>query len=215
MNLILIFLFNLSLFKFTKSDDNTTSIKNIINIMEPKEYYLIITGILLGTLIFLFIAFVLLYIRNKKPNIIYDFGNSDYSKKNNEEINDDIETNSFCEEIFENKKITKQNSMLLKLEDNTSDEFNGFNDEYLEVKSPPTLKKRNSSSSLKRAKSLENVKMNDRNIDKKGNNIDKHYQENNINQKENKEEPNYLNDKNNLLNELKKNLPDLIPRNMI
>ena len=51
--------------------------------------------------------------------------------------------------------------------------------------------------------------MNDANINKKDNN------KNNINQKENREEYNYLNDKNNLLNELKKNLPDFIPKNMI
>ena len=208
MNLILIFLFNLSLFKFTKSDDNTTS---IINIMEPIEYYLIISGILLGTLIFLFIAFILLYIRNKKPNIIYNLDNTEHTDEDIVEINNDIETNSYCEEIYDSKINTKHNSMLLKLEkeDRKSEEFNGFNDEYLELNSPQKLKKRNSSSLLKRAKSLENIKVNDANINKKDNN------KNNINQKENREEYNYLNDKNNLLNELKKNLPDFIPKNMI
>ena len=150
MNLILLVLLNLSLFKFTISH-NTTSIKNIVNVIDTKEYYLIISGILLGTLIFLFVAFALLYIRNKKPrgDIIYDFGkNNNIIEENSNEVNNDvIETSSFCEEIFESKNIIKQNSKILNFNEetksNSSEEFKGFNDEYLEINTinKPKLKK--------------------------------------------------------------------------
>ena len=73
--------------------------------------------------------------------------------------------------------LLKKNNEILDLNEeiksNSSEEFQGFNDEYLEIKTihKPSLKKRNSSSSLKRNKSLENIKVNQGNINQKEENI--------------------------------------------
>ena len=69
MNLLYIFTLFLGvspfILDFTIAQNTTTN-----NLLEPKEYYLIILGILVGTLIFMFIAFSFLCIRNNRTLII-------------------------------------------------------------------------------------------------------------------------------------------------
>ena len=212
------------------------------SLLEPQEYYLIILGILSGTLIFLFLAFTLFYLSNNKKfkelqrrmsdyhtsrNYLYQTNydlspyrppttivnrETQYSTRNNplfaEEEN--ISTSSFTGHI-ENEPIRLENNSLnlFYKEDNksidnksidnksidnisvSSDEvFEGFNEikNILEKKFTPKIEKKDEYIEIKPKK----------------NSLKKRHSTSSIS-----------NTKNNLINDLKKNLPKLVPKNML
>jgi len=257
MNLLYIFTLFLSIspfiLDFTIAQNNTNN-----NLLEPKEYYLIILGILVGTLIFLFIAFSFLCIRNNRTfnnmrRRITEYHNPLYprydideefiyyeNRLNNQQIkNGPYRQNSLGQNSLRQNSLgqnslgqnslrqnslgqnslgqnsLRQNSLRQNSLGQNSFEYpnNAFQDyepqeinndlysvpnkkndfeegEYLEIKEQPTFKRRNSCDITENT--IQNKVVED------------------LDDKEKINE-----DKNNLLNELKKSLPNLIPKNMI
>jgi hypothetical protein len=234
------------LFSFANSEDvnNTIVIENPI--LEPKEYYLIILGILVGTLIFLCIAFSFFFFKkrnynhirnniNEKHNPIYPrydirgsfydypftknplrhdnnhlYGNHNTCNTCNTINNCNYNSRNYIPDMHNNIIYTSTNdfeeeknvitqalySVPKKTESDTSC-LEGFGDEYLEINNkPPSLKRRVSTSDiLERKKSIDKKENENEkvfaNIDKIGKN------------------------KTNLMDELRKSLPKLIPKNML
>jgi hypothetical protein len=240
MNLLYIFTLFLGvspfILDFTIAQNTTTN-----NLLEPKEYYLIILGILVGTLIFMFIAFSFLCIRNNRTfnnmrRRITEYHNPLYprydideefvyyeNRLNNQQLkNSPYRQNSLRQNSLRQHNIFnqpyRQNSHNSINSHNSHNSFeypnNAFRDyepqeinndlysvsnknkndykeeEYLEIKEPPTLKRSNS-------------------CDINENTIQNKIVEDLVDKK------NFNEDKNNLLNELRKSLPNLIPKNMI
>ena len=262
MNLLYIFTLFLGvspfILDFTIAQNTTTN-----NLLEPKEYYLIILGILVGTLIFLFIAFSFLCIRNNRTfnnmrRRITEYHNPLYprydiddefvyyeNRLNNQQIkNSPYRQNSLRQNSLRQNSLRqhnifnqpyRQNSINSHNSHNSHNSINSHNshnshnrhnshnsfeypnnafrdyepqeinndlysvpnkkndseeDEYLEIKEPPTLKRSNSCDINENT--IQNKVVEDL-VDKK----------------------NFNEDKNNLLNELRKSLPNLIPKNMI
>ena len=212
MNLLYIFTLFLSIspfiLDFTIAQNNTNN-----NLLEPKEYYLIILGILVGTLIFLFIAFSFLCIRNNRTfnnmrRRITEYHNPLYprydideefiyyeNRLNNQQIkNGPYRQNSLGQNSFEYPNNAFQDYEPQEINNDLYSVPNKKNDfeegEYLEIKEQPTFKRRNSCDITENT--IQNKVVED------------------LDDKEKINE-----DKNNLLNELKKSLPNLIPKNMI
>jgi hypothetical protein len=225
MNLLYIFTLFLGvspfILDFTIAQNNTTN-----ELLEPKEYYLIILGILVGTLIFLFIAFSFLCIRNNRTfnnmrRRITEYHNPLYprydideefvyyeNRLNNQQIrNSPYSINSFGQNSQNSfgQNSLRQNSF--EYPNNAFQDYepreinndlyyvpnkkNNFEeDEYLEIKEQPILKRRYSCDITENT--IQNKVVED------------------LDDKEKFNE-----DKNNLLNELRKSLPNLIPRNML
>lgn len=200
-------------------EKNSTIHKEQI-VMDPKEYYLIILGILVGTLIFLFIAFSILFLRNKNHrrnsnrNSNSNRNNNIYSYEQRYINNPLAYPYTFDSYNFEGVEFTKDyndelantNHNLFNMEkkediNNTDNEssssFEGFGeqDEYIEVKNK-SLKRRVSTSDIKIKKNEHKIRRNSVSFDTPNNDtIGKN--------------------KNNLMEELRKSLPNLIPKNMI
>ena len=225
MNLLYIFTLFLGvspfILDFTIAQNNTTN-----ELLEPKEYYLIILGILVGTLIFLFIAFSFLCIRNNRTfnnmrRRITEYHNPLYprydideefvyyeNRLNNQQIrNSPYSINSFGQNSQNSfgQNSLRQNSF--EYPNNAFQDYepreinndlyyvpnkkNNFEeDKYLEIKEQPILKRRYSCDITENT--IQNKVVED------------------LDDKEKFNE-----DKNNLLNELRKSLPNLIPRNML
>ena len=234
MNLLYIFTLFLGvspfILDFTIAQNSTTN-----ELLEPKEYYLIILGILVGTLIFLFIAFSFLCIRNNRTfnnmrRRITEYHNPLYprydideefvyyeNRLNNQQINNSpyrqnslrrnsLEQHNRFNQPYSQNSHNSQNSFEYPnnaFQDYEPQEINNdlysvsnknkndyVEDEYLEIKEQPTLKRRNSCDITENT--IQNKVVED------------------LDDKEKFNE-----DKNNLLNELRKSLPNLIPKNMI
>lgn len=204
------------LISFTLGEDldlekNYTILEEKI-VMDPKQYYLIILGILVGTLIFLFIAFSILFMRNKQKctnrynNVEANVSLYEHRYINNQLAypytfdNYNLEGVEFTKDYNDELANTNHNLFNVEKKENvnnsdneSSSSFEGFGeqDEYIEVKNE-SLKRRVSTSDIKikknRINSLSFDKLNNDTIGKK---------------------------KNNLMDELRKSLPNLIPKNMI
>ena len=226
--MIFIFLI-LSQFDIVEAGNETSN-----SLLEPQEYYLIILGILSGTLIFLFLAFTLFYLNNNKKfkelqrrmsdyhtsrNYLYQTNydlspyrqptfinrQTQYSTRSNPLFDEEenISTSSFTgyvenepEKLDNNQVYYKDDSKLMdnKLNDNisvSSDEvFEGFNEikNILEHKFTPKLENKDEYIEVKPKK----------------NSLKKRHSNSSI-----------TNTKHNLLDELRKELPKLVPRNML
>lgn len=226
--MIFIFLI-LSQFDIIEAGNETSN-----SLLEPQEYYLIILGILSGTLIFLFLAFTLFYLNNNKKfkelqrrmsdyhtsrNYLYQTNydlspyrqptfinrQTQYSTRSNPLFDEEenISTSSFTgfvenepEKLDNNQVYYKDDSKLMdnKLNDNisvSSDEvFEGFNEikNILEHKFTPKLENKDEYIEVKPKK----------------NSLKKRHSNSSI-----------TNTKHNLLDELRKELPKLVPRNML
>ena len=226
--MIFIFLI-LSQFDIIEAGNETSN-----SLLEPQEYYLIILGILSGTLIFLFLAFTLFYLNNNKKfkelqrrmsdyhtsrNYLYQTNydlspyrqptfinrQTQYSTRSNPLFDEEenISTSSFTgcvenepEKLDNNQVYYKDDSKLIdnKLNDNISvssdDVFEGFNEikNILEHKFTPKLENKDEYIEVKPKK----------------NSLKKRHSNSSI-----------TNTKHNLLDELRKELPKLVPRNML
>ena len=222
---ILPILFLFSLGQDLGLNSNSTIYEKQI-VMDPKEYYLIIIGILVGTLIFLFIAFSILFLRNKNQRrnsnrennieanvslyeqrymtnpLAYPYTFSHYNFQetqiNQEENINQFENNIQNQDIKETQNVnqnTLEKNILSDSESCSSFEGFGEKDEYIEVKNK-SLKRRVSSSDIKIKNNEPKMRRNSNSYDKPANDtIGKN--------------------KNNLMDELRKSLPNLIPKNMM
>ena len=209
--------------------------------LEPKEYYLIILGILVGTLIFIFVIFSLFYFNsnrrfnalrrrlNEYRNPVYprfDTYNDTNPETNTYDRNPEINTYDRNPETNTYDRNPETNTYDRNPEINTYDtnqditdnnEFNcntrknplydsNYQDEYLEINTQNSLKRRHSASDMEKYSKTNSFIM---------------FQEESINEDKKCEEEN-LDDnikinrnKNDLMSELRNSFPKLVPRNML
>ena len=135
------------LFGIVNSQDFNATIIQQKNVINPTEYYLIILGILVGTLIFMVVGFSLLYFMNKRKTMNRNINHLDDNRIYMRNI-----LNPLYDESYDDKNTDNEEECMNEVFYNVSDSesFEGFNinEEYIEV-SNTKLKRRLSTTDIK------------------------------------------------------------------
>jgi len=220
------------------------------SLLEPQEYYLIILGILSGTLIFLFLAFTLFYLNNNKKFKELQRRMSDYHTSRNYLYQTNYDLSPYRQPTFINRQTqysTRSNPLFDEEENISTSSFTGGienepekldnnNQVYYKDDSKSMDNRLKDSklmdSKLMDSKLMDNISVSSdevfegfneiKNIleqtftpklEKKDEYIEVKPKKNSLKKKHSNSS--ITNTKHNLLDELRKELPKLVPRNML
>jgi hypothetical protein len=227
---MILFLLLLNQLDFSVANNYTSD-----SFLEPEEYYLIILGILVGTLIFMFLAFAIFYLSNNKKFREIQRRMSDYHTSRNYLYQTDYDLSPYLQPTIVNRETqysTRTNPLFdeeenistssfvehienepIKLEDNNfcfyREENNLLKNKYIDnisVSSDEVFE------GFDEIKNILEHKFTPK-IDKKDEYIEIKPKKNSL--KKRHSTSSITNTKNNLMDELRKNLPNLVPKNML